>query len=59
LVILFVFEVLGWLIGMSLSHAFYSLIDFDFDTDTDTDTDLAITLTFVTIFEQYYPNKMK
>jgi hypothetical protein len=33
LVILFVFEVLGWLIGMSLSHAFDSLIDFDADTD--------------------------
>jgi hypothetical protein len=33
LVILFVFEVLGLLIGMSLSHAFDSLIDFDVDTD--------------------------
>ena len=33
LVILFVFEVLGLLIGMSLSHAFDSLIDFDIDTD--------------------------
>jgi hypothetical protein len=33
LVILFVFEVLGWLTGMSLSHAFDSLIDFDADTD--------------------------
>jgi hypothetical protein len=33
LVILFVLEVLGLLIGMSLSHAFDSLIDFDVDTD--------------------------
>jgi hypothetical protein len=33
LVILFIFEVLGLLIGMSLSHAFDSLIDFDVDTD--------------------------
>ncbi len=33
LVILFVFEVLGLLIGMSLSSTFDSLIDFDGDTD--------------------------
>jgi hypothetical protein len=33
LVIIFVFEVLGLLIGMSLSHSFDSLIDFDVDTD--------------------------
>ena len=33
LVILFVFEVLGLLIGMSLTSAFDSLIDFDGDTD--------------------------
>ena len=33
LTILFAFEVLGLLIGMSLSHSFDSLIDFDVDTD--------------------------
>jgi hypothetical protein len=33
LVILFVFEILGLLIGMSLSHAFDGLTDFDVDTD--------------------------
>lgn len=33
LVILFVFEVLGLLLGMSLSYAFDSFIDFDVDTD--------------------------
>ena len=33
LIILFIFEVLGLLIGMSLSHAFDSFIDFDVNTD--------------------------
>jgi hypothetical protein len=33
LLILFAIEVLGLLIGMGLSHAFDSLIDFDVDTD--------------------------
>jgi len=33
LVLLFAFEIAGMLIGMSLSHAFDSVIDFDADTD--------------------------
>jgi hypothetical protein len=33
LVILFIFEVLGLLMGMSVSHAFDSFIDFDTNTD--------------------------